>query len=167
MQLQKALRNPMIGGQNGSENSEPKKNKGRAKRLKILTLLQLCMVIGVILAAWFYIRPQYSESASASSSAPRKSCGLVDGILFSPDKPSVLIDGHVLKEGDTIYGTMVVDIGRRIVTFEKNGKRWEQRVRQKPNSTWKEPELPSSNTNNNRAPANIAQAPPASKQADP
>jgi hypothetical protein len=139
MQLQKALQESTIGGHNRSEESEPKKKMSRTKNVKILTLLQLCTIIGVVLTAWFYVRPQHSASA-----AP---CGLIDGILFSPDCPSVLIDGQVLREGDMIYGAKVFEIGRRIVTFEKNGKRWEQRVQQRPDPAWDDLALPSSDAN--------------------
>lgn len=99
-----------------------------AKKVKILTWLQFCAVIGIVLSAWFYIRPQHAASAASR--------GLIDGILFSRDEPSVLIDGQVLKEGDEIYGTQVVEISRRIVTFEKNGRQWEQRVQQRPHEAW-------------------------------
>lgn len=98
----------------------------------MLTLLQLCMVIGIILLAWFYIRPQ--EAVLAVSR------GRIDGILFSCDEPSVLIDGQVVKEGDEIYGTKVVEIDQNIVTFEKNGRQWRQRVRQRPDQAWDESE---------------------------
>jgi hypothetical protein len=129
------------------------------KNVKILTLLQLCTTIGVVLTAWFYVRPQHLASAA--------SCGLIDGILFSPDDPSVLIDGQVLREGDTIYGAKVIEIGRRIVTFERNGKKWEQRVQQRPDPAWDEPDLPSSNANDLPAPAASPKPPPPSEQAEP
>jgi len=72
---------------------------------------------------------------------------MIDGILFSPDNPSALIDGQVLKIGDQIYGVEVVAIDRRIVTFEKDGKTWEQRVSERPNSAWDEQEPPKSDAN--------------------
>ena len=72
---------------------------------------------------------------------------MIDGILFSPDNPSALIDGQVLKRGDQIYGVEVVAIDRRIVTFEKGGKTWEQRVSERPNSAWDEEEPPESDAN--------------------
>ena len=103
------------------------------KNVKILTLLQLCTVIAVVLTAWFYVRPLHLASAA--------SCGMIDGILFSPDDPSVLIDGQVLKIGDQIYGVRVIGIDRSMVTFERNSKRWEQRIRQRPNIAWDEPDM--------------------------
>lgn len=99
--------------------------------------------------------------------ASAASCGLIDGILFSPDDPSVLIDGQVLREGDTIYGAKVIEIGRRIVTFERNGKKWEQRVQQRPDPARDEPDLPLSNANDLPAPAASPKPPPSSEQAEP
>ncbi|MBN2269537.1 MAG: hypothetical protein JXN61_02925 [Sedimentisphaerales bacterium] len=109
------------------------------KNVKMLTWLQFCTVAIVVLAAWLYVRPQQLTSAATG--------GIIDGILFSPDSPSVLIDGQVLKVGDTIYGVEVVAIGRRIVTFERNNKRWEQRVQERPNPAWDEPDPTESDAN--------------------
>jgi len=72
---------------------------------------------------------------------------MVDGILFSADDPSALIDGQVLKRGDQIYGVEVVEIDRRIVTFEKSGKTWEQRVCERPNLAWDDPNPTESDAN--------------------
>jgi len=129
------------------------------KNVKILTWLQLCTVVVVVLVAWFYVRPQQSASAATG--------GIIDGILFSPDNPSVLIDGQVLKVGDTIYGVEVVEIGRRIVTFEKNNKRWEQRVRERPNRAWDEPDPTESDASDLSTGATSPKCPAASKQTGP
>ena len=106
-----------------------------SRNVKILTLLQICTFVAIIAGAWFYANPRQS-----SASAP--ALGIVDGIVFTPENSSVLIDGQVLKAGDAIYGVKVAEIGKCIVTFEKNGKRWEQRVRQRPNLAWDEPDPP-------------------------
>jgi hypothetical protein len=103
----------------------------RIRNVKMLTLLQLCTAIGVVLTAWFYVRPQNLASAA--------SCGLIDGILFSDD-PSVLIDGQVLRVGDSLYGVEIVSIDRQTVTFRGNGRTWQQRVRERPNKAWEEAE---------------------------
>ena len=101
------------------------------RNVKILTWLQLCTVVAVILAARFYIKPQPSVSAALTP-------GMVNGILYSPDSPSALIDNQVMRVGDTIYGVKVVRIDKGMVAFEKNGKRWEQRVHQSPDPAWDE-----------------------------
>lgn len=68
--------------------------------------------------------------------------GAVTGILYTPENSSInssaIIDGQVIKEGDTIYGVKVVKIHRTKVEFEKNRKRWQQGVRQRPNPAWQE-----------------------------
>ncbi len=67
-------------------------------------------------------------------------CGVVNGILYSIEDSSVIIDGQILKEGDTISGVKVVKIHRAEVEFEKNQKRWKQRVGSRPNAAWEEPD---------------------------
>ncbi|MCK4294716.1 MAG: general secretion pathway protein GspB [Planctomycetes bacterium] len=99
--------------------------------VKILTWLQLCTIAAVIIFACFYHGPRQTAAAQR---------GIIDGIIYSVENPSVLVDGQVLNEGDTLYGVEVLKIGRRIVIFEKDGQRWEQRVRQRPNPAWDEPD---------------------------
>ena len=101
------------------------------KNVKILTWLEICTVVVVILVVRFYVSPLQLGAATR---------GMIDGILFTPGTSSILLDGQVLKVGDEIYGVEVVEIDKRIVTFEKNGKRWEQRVRERPNPAWDEPD---------------------------
>jgi hypothetical protein len=66
--------------------------------------------------------------------------GVVTGILYPVENPSALIEGDLVKEGDTLRGITVVKIHRTEVEFEKNGKRWKQRVGERPNPAWKEDE---------------------------
>lgn len=69
--------------------------------------------------------------------------GIVVGILYigitEPgfEGSSVVIDGNILREGDTIHGAEVVGIEKFYAEFEKDGVRWQQKVRQKPNPAWK------------------------------
>ena len=63
--------------------------------------------------------------------------GVVNGILFSIEKPSAVLDGQIIKEGDVVYGAKVVKIHRATVEFEKNGKRWRQWVGGPPSRNWK------------------------------
>ena len=77
--------------------------------------------------------------------------GVVTGILYMDEKiatkfravgmagSSIVVDGQILIQGETIYGTEVVGIEKFYVEFEKNGIQWKQRVREKPNPAWKEP----------------------------
>lgn len=131
-----------------------------ARNVKILTWLQLCTVVAIILAARFYIKPQQSVSAEAAR-------GAVDGILHSPDSPSALVDGQVMRVGDTMYGVKVVRIGKGMVAFEKNGRRWEQRVRQRPDPAWDEPDPHNDNTETASGSSTPAGMPPLNTTAAP
>ena len=73
--------------------------------------------------------------------------GVVKGILYTIVDSSTMIDNHVLKEGDTIYGTRIVKIYPKKVEFEKDGKYWTQRICEHPNPTWDEPEIEEKETN--------------------
>ena len=127
---------PESCGRNGPEDTKPKKSI--SKRFKLLTLLQLFIVIAVVAGGWFHFRPQ--ESVSSPSTPNRETAGgLVEGILHSPDSPSALIDGQVVRIGDSFYGVEIVAIERSKVTFRGNGSQWEQRVRQRPDKAWSEP----------------------------
>ena len=53
---------------------------------------------------------------------------------------SIIVDGMILRQGDAIYGAKVVGIEKFCAEFKKNGVRWKQKVRQKPNPAWKEPD---------------------------
>lgn len=68
------------------------------------------------------------------SKSPQK--GMIIGILFNEANPAALIDDELVHEGDTIDGVKVVQINRRQIQFEKNGKTWVQGVREKPRSAW-------------------------------
>ena len=96
-----------------------------AGNVKILVWLQFCTIVLAILFAWFYLDPQ-----------PTAARGKLDGILYAIENSTILVDGQALNEGDTLYGVKVVRIDRRKVTFEKDGVRWQQRVRDLPNPNW-------------------------------
>jgi hypothetical protein len=64
--------------------------------------------------------------------------GVVVGILYSTENPSALINREVVYEGDTTNDIRVVKIHRTKVEFEKNGKRWTQKVLANPNHSWKQ-----------------------------
>ncbi|MGH2271583.1 hypothetical protein ACQ9LF_07270 [Anaerohalosphaeraceae bacterium U12dextr] len=54
----------------------------------------------------------------------------VRGIVYSPQKPSAIISGQVLFEGDSIGDIRICKIQKDSVEFEKHGKRWKQQVEQ-------------------------------------
>ena len=66
--------------------------------------------------------------------------GVVRGVLYVAEDSSALIDDHIVKEGETIYGVKVVKIDSDAVEFSKYRKTWRQRVREKPDPAWNENE---------------------------
>jgi len=53
----------------------------------------------------------------------------VDGIIWSDDHPLAIIGKEVVTEGQEVAGVTVVKIKKDSVEFEKDGKRWTQKVR--------------------------------------
>jgi hypothetical protein len=66
--------------------------------------------------------------------------GVVKGVICVTEGSTVLIDEHIVKEGETIYGVTVVKIDRDAVEFSKYGKTWRQRVLEKPDPAWNKDE---------------------------
>lgn len=54
---------------------------------------------------------------------------IIKDIVYSDDKPSALIGSKIVYVGDVINGATIVKIDRDRIGFEKNGSRWEQKVR--------------------------------------
>ncbi len=52
----------------------------------------------------------------------------ITGIIHSQDKPSAILGGRIVHEGDTQYGIRIIKIYKDKVEFEENGKRWTQRL---------------------------------------
>ncbi len=74
---------------------------------------------------------------NAITPKPKATHGLVKGIVYSSEKPSAVVDHKIVHEGETIHGVAVVKIYKHKVEFEKNGKKWEQKVQQTPEAYWK------------------------------
>jgi hypothetical protein len=56
---------------------------------------------------------------------------IVTGIVYSEDSPTAVIGTKIVREGDDIMGAKVVKINPDSVDFEKDGKRFTQRVQKK------------------------------------
>jgi hypothetical protein len=56
------------------------------------------------------------------------SWGLLASILYSARVSSVVIDGQILHEGETIHGVKVVRINEDTVELAKDGQMWRQKV---------------------------------------
>ena len=75
--------------------------------------------------------------AGACGLLPHKQ-GKVMGIVYAEGNPSAVITSKVVHEGDTIDGVKVIKIHNDKVEFEKNGKKWTQRLQENPNNAWQE-----------------------------
>jgi len=53
----------------------------------------------------------------------------VKGIVYSENNPSAIIGTEILHEGDKVSGATIVKINKNSVEFEKNGKKWTEKVR--------------------------------------
>ena len=65
--------------------------------------------------------------------------GTVLGILRGKGEPCALINIELVHEGDVRNGVKVVRINKDEVEFEKDGRRWTQKVLADPNPAWKTP----------------------------
>ncbi|MCK4752973.1 MAG: hypothetical protein KAS75_05975 [Planctomycetes bacterium] len=54
---------------------------------------------------------------------------VVKGIVFSEDRPSAVVAGEIVYEGDRIFEAIVVKITKNSVEFEVDGKRFKRKVR--------------------------------------
>jgi hypothetical protein len=52
----------------------------------------------------------------------------VKGIVYSEDKPAVIIGTEIVCQGDKVLGATIVKINKNSVEFEMNGKKWTQKV---------------------------------------
>ncbi len=62
--------------------------------------------------------------------------GVVRGIVYSGQEGSALIDEKIVRAGAVIDGVRVVRIHAGGVEFEKDGRRWTQKVSEEPNPAW-------------------------------
>ena len=54
---------------------------------------------------------------------------IVKGVLYSSDKPAAIVSNKIVHVGDIISGATIVKINLNSVEFEKDGKKWTQKVR--------------------------------------
>ena len=67
---------------------------------------------------------------------PKPTHGVITGIVYAEENPSAIIDGQIVHEGDTIHNVTVVKIHRDKIEFEKNDKKWKQKVQETPKAFW-------------------------------
>jgi len=73
--------------------------------------------------------------SSYTTKTPRQ--GRISSIVISENNHSALIGTKLVREGNIIDGVTVVKIHEDRVEFEKNGKRWAQKVGQQPDPEWR------------------------------
>src|SRR3972149_5746492 len=108
-----------------------RKRRHKIRNVKMLTFAQLITMTIVFGVVFIYNALRPAES--------HKAFGVVEGVICGQEESSALIDGQIIREGEKIYGVRVTKIRRNKVEFDDGNKRWEQRVREQPNSAWGEP----------------------------
>ncbi len=69
--------------------------------------------------------PEPTQKTEASQKPPEEPQFRVAGIVYSTEQPSsVIIDGRILHEGDTIHGAIVVKIAENFVILRRGDKTW-------------------------------------------
>jgi hypothetical protein len=69
---------------------------------------------------------------SLAAGRPEPTHGTVTGIIYSEDRPVVLVNGEILRQGDKTSGVTVLKIHPDQVEFKKAAKTWTQKVQQPP-----------------------------------
>lgn len=54
----------------------------------------------------------------------------IKGIVYSEDNPSAFVNGQIVYVGSKVNDATIIRIDRHSVEFERDGKRWEQKIRQ-------------------------------------
>lgn len=68
---------------------------------------------------------------------PVETHGVVNGIIYSQDKPVAVVDGTAVHPGETIENAKVIQINKDSVEFEKDSSSWTQKVGEKLEEKWK------------------------------
>jgi hypothetical protein len=74
------------------------------------------------------LAPAKAEPQAPQISEPEAEKLIVRSILHSESKPSAVVGTEIVHEGDTISGATIVRILKDGVEFEKDGKRWTQKI---------------------------------------
>lgn len=69
---------------------------------------------------------------------PEITYGLISSILYSGVDTIAVVDGEIMREGDTLYGIRIVKILRNEIEFAKDRRRWSQRLGESPPAIWTE-----------------------------
>lgn len=72
--------------------------------------------------------PMKWSSQKTGGTAEGDNTLVVRGIVYSQTKPTAIISGQIVGQGEVVSGATVVQIARDYVEFEKDNKRWKQQV---------------------------------------
>ena len=114
-----------------------KKSEFSFGRYLIKGLIVLTLVGG---GYYFYFGKMSSaiRGAKAEQIQPETppAIGWINGILYSKDKPSLVLDKDIVCEGQIVHGVKVLKIHKDKVEFEKDGNHWEQKLKEEPKQFW-------------------------------
>lgn len=86
---------------------------------------------------WEQSKKNYIVNSTRVETAKLKSYGLVTSIMYSEDKPSVVLGNRrMMHEGDIIRGVTIAKIHKDKVEFIKNDEKWIQKVGETPGPEW-------------------------------
>jgi hypothetical protein len=77
------------------------------------------------------------ERQASRSVKPVQTYGVVNGVIYSVDKPVAIIDGTAVRANESIHNVKVVRINKDSVEFERNGATWTQKTGEKQETKWK------------------------------
>ena len=105
--------------------SAPTLKRHRYSGVQKIALLAFA-VINVIL--WVYVCEIWPKKEPPVAGFSQTGLGSVTGIMYSENKPSAIMHGKEVYQGDAVDGYTVLKIGRREVVFEKDGMVISKRV---------------------------------------
>jgi hypothetical protein len=99
------------------------------------------LIVLIVIGAGYYIYigkglSSMGEEKEQLEQQTPPAIGWVNGILYSDKKASVVIDQDIVSEGQAVHGVKVVKIHKDKVEFEKEGNRWEQKLKEEPKQFW-------------------------------
>jgi hypothetical protein len=72
--------------------------------------------------------PMKFSAVRTSTGSETTSSLLVRGIVYTETRPTAIVSGQIVCQGDIIAGVKVTKITKDFVEFEKDGKHWKQQV---------------------------------------
>jgi hypothetical protein len=109
-------------------------NKTNKTKTLFCLLAQVAIIAGMV--TYYFWTAEKTEPISESATTTTTTRGLITGIMCTEEHSSAVIDGEIVREGDTIHGVKVVKIYKDRVEFEKGSKRWAQHPQEQPTNVW-------------------------------